>query len=319
MSENERTSEFILKSSPHAHSGLTTRKAMGAVIVALLPAIAASGIVFGYRALALIVICGAACVMTEGLFQSLTGRRVLVQDGSALLSGVLLALLLPANLPFYQAVVGSFFAMIFGKHLFGGLGRNIWNPALLGRALLMAAYPVTMTSYPTLPDAITQATPLAAMKFNQEMTPVFRLLLGNVSGSLGETSAAALIIGGVFLLWLRYADWRIPTGMLGSVVVITGANWIIRQGEVASPLFHLLSGGLLIGALFMATDPVTTPVTRLGRWIFGIGAGVLVALIRLKGGYPEGVMFAILLMNSVRPLLDRWTVPKTFGEIKVAK
>ncbi|HNT34608.1 MAG TPA: RnfABCDGE type electron transport complex subunit D [bacterium] len=298
---------------------MTTRKAMLAVLLALLPAIVASGIVFGYRALALIVVCGAVCVITEAAFQYFTGRKVCIQDGSALLSGVLLALILPANLPFYQAVVGSAFAMLFGKHLFGGLGRNIWNPALLGRAFLMAAYPVSMTNYPRLPDAVTQATPLAAMKFNQEPTSLLSLFFGNVSGSLGETSAVALIIGGVLLIWLRYADWRIPTGMLGAVIAITGANWVIRQGQVASPLFHLLSGGLLIGAFFMATDPVTTPVTKLGRWIFGLGVGFLVALIRLKGGYPEGVMFAILLMNSVRPLLDRLTVPKTFGQKRVAK
>jgi len=317
MSEQERVSEFILKSSPHAHSGLTTQKAMRGVLIGLAPAIVAAVFVFGVRALALILVCGAVCLGSEFACQKLAKGPITITDYSALLTGVLLALILPSNLPFYQAVAGAIFAILVGKMIFGGLGRNIWNPALLGRAFLMAAYPVDMTTYPALTaDATTSATPLSAMKFSQIGTSISDLFFGNVSGSLGETSALALIIGGVFLLWFKYADWRIPTGMIGTVVAITGGAWMFSQGQFPSPLFHLLSGGLLIGAFFMATDPVTSPVTKRGRWIFGFGAGVFAALIRLKGGYPEGVMFGILLMNSVRPLLDRWTVPKTFGQIK---
>ena len=320
MSETDEVKkQFILESSPHSHSSLTTQKAMFGVVIGLVPAMVASVIFFGARAAVLLGVCSVSCVASEALVQRLRKRKMAVMDGSALLTGILLALVLPPALPVYAAIIGSVFAIVIGKQLFGGLGCNIFNPALLGRAFLTGAYPVLLTTWssPNFADATTSATPLAAMKFSQEGTPLLNLLLGNVSGSLGETSAVALIIGGAFILVFGYADWRIPTGMLGTVFCLGGLAWILGGGKYPSPAFHLLSGGLLIGALFMATDPVTSPVTKAGRWIFGVAAGVLVLLIRLWGGYPEGVMFSVLIMNSVRPLLDRWTIPRTFGQVKL--
>lgn len=315
MRERKYQTEFLLRGSPHVHSPLTTRKAMFGVIFALVPAMVASLIFFKLDAVRLYLTCCVFCVASEALVQRFRGRKIAVFDGSALLTGILLAMILPPKLPIYAAAMGSIFAIVLGKQMFGGLGYNIWNPALLGRAFLTAAYPVAMTTW-TQPftDATTQATPLAAMKYNQVGTPLMDLLTGNISGSLGETSALALILGGLFVVLAGYADWRIATGMLATVFCVTGLRFLAGAEGAASPVFHLLSGGMLIGAFFMATDPVTSPMTKAGRWIFGIGSGALVVLIRVFGGYPEGVMYAILLMNSVRPLLDRWTVPKTFGQ-----
>jgi electron transport complex protein RnfD len=258
-------------------------------------------------------------------------------------TGLLLALVLPprlfptqvaggsagaAELTWLGVVtIGAVFGIAIGKQVFGGLGSNIFNPALIGRAFLMAAFPTFLTTW-TMPvtldavsaatssaaDAVTGATPLAAWKFAQHMTPLAKLFLGNIPGSLGETSALALLLGGLFLLVKRYADWRTPVGMLGTVAALTGGLWLYDPKHYASPAFHLLAGGLLLGAFFMATDPVTTPVTKVGRWVFGIGAGALTVLIRLKGGLPEGVMYSILLMNSVTPLVNRFTRPRQFGE-----
>ncbi|TET45252.1 RnfABCDGE type electron transport complex subunit D, partial [Candidatus Aerophobetes bacterium] len=217
-------------------------------------------------------------------------------------------------LPWWAAVLGSVFAMAIGKQIFGGLGHNIFNPALIGRAFLMTTFPVLMTTWanPITLDTISGASPLGMLKFEHQTVSLYHLFTGNVSGSLGEASALAIIIGGIYLLGRRYADWRIPLSYLATVAGLSGIFWLINPGY-GSPSFHLLAGGLMLGAIFMATDPVTTPITRQGRWLFGVGAGVLVVVIRLWGGYPEGVMFSILLMNALTPLVNRHTIPVQLG------
>jgi len=328
--------ELTFAASPHIRSQRTVAGTMRGVVIALLPAIIAGVYFFRLYAVLLIGACVAASCATEALFQRLRGKPVTLNDWSAVVTGVLLALVLPPRLfPEHVAggsalaaeltwlavaALGAVFAIAIGKQLFGGLGSNIFNPALIGRAFLMAAFPTFLTKSWPQPvslkalDAVTEATPLGAWKFSAQATPLSKLFLGNISGSLGETCALALIVGAIFLLLMRYADWRIPLAMLATVVALTGAAWLLDSEQCAPPQFHLLAGGLLLGAFFMATDPVTTPGTTGGRGVFGIGAGALVVLIRLKGGLPEGVMYSILLMNSVTPLINRYTRPKQFGE-----
>lgn len=307
--------KFVLSSSPHLHVGVTTSQVMRGVVFGLLPVIFAGIYFFRFRAFLLLVTCVGVSVLAELVTQKLRGQQVSLGDYSALLSGLLLALVLPPNLPLYAAGLGALFSVVVGKHLFGGLGKNIFNPALLGRAFLAATYPVLMTTWssPVGFEAVTSATPLAAAKFNNVLTPPLRLFLGSVSGSLGETSALAILVGGIFIIARRYADWRIPCAIIGTIAGLSGIVWSINPIQFAPPHFHLLSGGLLIGALFMATDPVTSPVTRKGRWIFGTGIGVLTVVIRTWGGYPEGVMYSILLMNAATPLIDKFTAPVQFG------
>ncbi len=309
------TSEFRISYSPHIHKGIKTAKIMRGVAIALLPAIAASIYYFRLQAVYLLVTSIGVGLIAEAVMQKIRGRDIDLTDNSALVTGILVALVLPPGLPLYAVALGSAFAIIIGKQLFGGLGKNVFNPALIGRAFLVAAYPVLMTSWdkPVNVDAITSATPLAAARFDGVMTPLSRLFMGSIAGSLGETSALALIIGGIYLLAKGYIDWRIPLGTIGSLLVLSSILWGINPGQFTPPIFNLLAGGFLIGAFYMATDPVTSPVTKTGRWIFGIGIGVLTMVIRSWGGYPEGVMFAILLMNAFTPLIDRFTVPEPFG------
>ena len=229
-------------------------------------------------------------------------------DGSAVITGLLLALCLPPRLPLWIAAIGAVFAIAFAKCAFGGLGYNIFNPALSGRAFLAISWPVEMTTWakPLTYDAVTTATPLGLLKMQQITTYHINLALGNVGGSIGETSAIAILIGGIFLIVKRYIDWRTPLSYIGTVGIL-----MVLLGR--DPIFHMLAGGLFLGAFFMATDYVTTPITREGRIIFSIGAGVIVVVIRLIGGYPEGVMFSILLMNAFTPLIDRHVKPRVFG------
>ncbi len=237
-----------------------------------------------------------------------------MNEPSALLTGILLALTLPPSFPLWAAVLGTIFAIIIGKQIFGGLGYNIFNPALIGRAFLVATFPVLMTSWvnPFTIDAVTTATPLGLLRFQSQSTPLLPLFLGNVSGSLGETSALALLIGGAFLLIKKHIDWRTPLAYLLTVALMSGIFYLINP-LYGSPLLHLLAGGLMIGVFFMATDPVTTPLAKQGRWLFGLGAGAIVVIIRNWGGYAEGVMFSILLMNAFTPLLDRYIKPRVLG------
>ncbi|MDH3333530.1 MAG: RnfABCDGE type electron transport complex subunit D, partial [Gammaproteobacteria bacterium] len=252
-----------------------------------------------------------------------------------ILTGLLLGLTLPPGLPLWMAFLGGFVGIALGKVIWGGLGHNLFNPALLGRAFLLATFPIAMTTwvpavvdggflqiYPgnlALPfmqaqiDAMSSATPLGMLKFEGEVTPLADLMLGNVSGSLGETSGLLLALGGVYLWLRRDLDWRIPVSILLTVVIFSAVLGLFDAERFPTPLFSVFSGGLLLGAIYMATDPVTSPVTPKGTWIFGIGTGVLVMLIRVFGGLPEGVMYAILLMNAATPLIDRYTQPRVFG------
>jgi electron transport complex protein RnfD len=213
------------------------------------------------------------------------------------------------------AALGSVVAIGLGKQIFGGLGFNIFNPALLARAFLMAAFPALLTkwTHPITLNAVTGATPLGLMKFDKVVTPYMDMFLGNIPGSLGETSALAILIGAVYLFARGYADWRIPVGFLATALLLGGAFYLSDSTAYPAPLFHMFGGGMMIGALFMATDPVTTPVTKRGRWIFGIGCGLFVIIIRTWSGLPEGVMYSILLMNCLTPLLNRYTRPRRFG------
>jgi electron transport complex protein RnfD len=315
---------FITQSSPHFRDRDSVPKIMYAVVISLAPAVFASLYFFRLRALLLLLCCVAACLATEAIFLSLRKKPLqALLDGSAIITGVLLAMTLPPSLPLDMAIIGAVIAIAIGKQVFGGLGYNIFNPALVGRAFLQTAFPVAMTTWiPPLTKAIntaTYATPLGDLKFQDAvaqgtLVPLKDLFFGNTGGCLGETSALALIIGGLFLLFRRVIDWRIPLGIILSLSVFTGIFWLANPGKYASPLYHLLAGGLLLGALFMATDMVTSPITPLGTWIFALGIGIVIGLIRLFGGFPEGVMYSILFMNTFVPLLNRYTRPRILGE-----
>jgi len=314
---------LILNSSPHLHTTKSVKSIMWSVIAALLPATAMSIYYFGLPAVWMIITCVIAAVLTEIVMNFMKGEKITIIDGSAIITGLLLALTFPPSFRLTSAALGAIVAMSLGKHIFGGLGYNIFNPALLGRAFLQASFPVAMTTWsnPVTDkfanvDAVSTATPLGAFKFEKIFTEYSDMLFGNIGGSLGETSAIAILIGGIFLLILKNADWRIPVSVLSTVLVFGGLFWLMNPEQYPDPIFHLLSGGLLFGAFFMATDMVTSPITTKGSWIFGIGIGILIVIIRLFGGLPEGVMFSILLMNGVTPLINRYTRPRIFGEIK---
>ncbi|GLI19400.1 electron transport complex subunit D [Tepidanaerobacter syntrophicus] len=300
---------LIVTSSPHIHSGESTSKIMLTVAAALLLPTIGSIYFFGPRALALVIVSSVAAVITEAIFQKLRNRPITIKDGSALVTGMLLALNLPPGLPYWMAAVGAVVAISLGKQIYGGIGANPFNPALIGRVFLMVSFTGPMTTWINPVDGTTGATPLSLMKMQGVSTDYMKLFLGNVGGSLGETSALLIIIGGLFLIFKGYADWRIPASYLGTVAILS-----LILGR--DPIFHLLAGGLMLGAFFMATDMVTTPITKKGKIIFGIGAGFFTVLIRFFGGYPEGVSFSILLMNAFTPIINRFTVPRIYGEVK---
>ena len=307
---------YYISPGPHVFTKESTPRMMKDVIVALMPAVFASIYFFRAKAAVLFLVCVASCVGFEAAIQILTKRKIRISDCSAIVTGVLFAMNMPPSLPLWVAVLGCFVAIGLAKELFGGLGSNIFNPVLLGRAFLAAAFPTFMTRWnvPFTLDAVTGATPLGVVKFGHNLNIDYRaLFMGNVSGSVGETSALALIIGGIYLLIRKTIDWRIPAAYVGTVFIIGSVtNWIAPD-TYANGLFQVLAGGLLIGAIFMATDPVTSPVTKMGRWIFGAGCGLITMIIRLWGGLPEGVMYSILLMNAVTPLLNRATRPRRYG------
>lgn len=330
MADQEENIQLEVASSPHLRDEDNIERIMYHVLVALLPAIAASIYFFGWNAVRLYVLSVAAAEASE--LVCLWAREKPLDaaiDGSALVTGMLLAMIIPPTAPWYCPVVGSAFGVFIVKHTFGGLGCNIWNPALSGRIFLQFAWPLSITKsewlIPNLlyttsaADATTRASALfkeAAGKAAVEGFSYMDLLLGNgVPGSVGETCKLALIIGGIYLVVRRCIDWRVPVFYIGTVYVLAtilpapeGAPAWMNDG-----LYHVLSGGLMIGAIFMATDMVTTPVTRTGRIVFGVGCGLLVAVIRFYGGYPEGVAYSIVLMNTATPLIDRWLRPTTFG------
>lgn len=289
------------------------------VLIALLPCVISSIIFFGFYQIVIISTSVIFSLSTEFLIKKFRKQEISITDGSAALTGLLLALILPPNYPLVNTALGAVFAIAIGKEVFGGLGCNIFNPALIGRAFLQASFPVeTITWVKTnlALDLVTSATPLAQFKFDRIVTDLSNLLYGNVSGSLGETSAIAILIGGLFLLFTRVANWQIPVSMTIGIILFEGVLWIDDPSRFASPTFHLLSGGFMFGAFFMATDWVTSPITKTDMWIFGLSISFLIILIRNFGGLPEGVMYAILLINAVTPLINRYTVPKIFGDTK---
>jgi len=317
--------------APFTHSPRSTPAIMRDVILALVPVVGAALWTFGLSALLVIAAAMAGAAGAEALLgkQGVTGLR----DGSALLTGLLLALTLPPGIPLWMALLGGAVGIGLGKLVWGGLGHNLFNPALVGRAFLQAAFPTVLTTWSppvagdllhlpgstlALPmqqagvDVVTTATPLALAKFQGQFTDTVPLLVGNVAGSLGETSAALILLGGLYLAWRRAFDWRIPVAMLLSVGVLSGLAHLVWP-TLPPPQLMLFAGGLQLGAVYMATDPVTSPTTPRGAWIFGAGAGLLVVLIRNWGGLPEGVMYAILLMNAAAPLIERATQPRVFG------
>jgi len=308
---------LVVTSSPHVHSPDSIPNAMRDVLIALAPALIAALYFFRLPALLVMAACAVSAYLAEIACLKVM-KKESTGEGSAVVTGLLLACCLPPGLPIWMAALGSTFAIVIAKQLFGGLGHNIFNPALIGRAFLLASFPVAMTTWSAPLDGLTTASPLGIMKeaTGQALPSLGRLFLGSVSGSIGETSALALLLGGLYLLYRRHIDWRIPGTFLGTVFILTSLIGAYRGLGIWYPFFHLCAGGLMLGAFFMATDWVTTPVTKRGRILFGTGCGVLVVLIRLKGGYPEGVAYSILLMNVVTPLLDRYTKAPVFGRVK---
>lgn len=305
--------------SPHIHTNTTMQRIMLDVVIALLPAVAASGIIFGVRALVLIAVSVAACVISEAVVQKIRKQPVTTTDFTAVITGILLAFNLPATFPFWKAALAGVFAIVVAKQLFGGLGHNFINPALAGRAFLMASWPGDLSQLPFpfghMPadagaDVISAATPLSGGNV-PSLTDMF---LGNMPGMLGEVSTLALLIGAGYLVWRGVISLRIPLGMILSFVVFTSIFGLI-QGDFDATILpqQVLSGGLILGAFFMATDYTTSPMSRNGQYVFAIGAGLLTALIRHFGAMPEGVSYSILLMNVATPLIDKYMVNKPFG------
>ncbi len=332
--------KLLLQSAPLLRQGMTTPSAMRDVWIALLPATMAALWYFGLSALLVLLASIAGAVLTEWLFTDKAQRSITLRDNTAALTGLLLGLTLPPGLPLWMAFLGGVVSIGIGKLIWGGLGTNMFNPALVGRAFLLATFPTAMTTWAvqqgpaeffaihasnlaapfmqatlTNPDtdAISAATPLNLMKFQSEGTALTDLFIGNTSGSIGETSALLLLLGGIYLFLRRDLDWRIPVSILLTSAAFSGILFMVDGDKYPAPLFTLFSGGMLLGAIYMATDPVTSPITPRGAWLFGIGVGLLVVLIRVFGGFPEGMMFALLLRNAATPLIDRYTQPRVFG------
>ena len=310
--------------SPHVHSDDTVQKIMWSVVVALIPAFVVSVFYFGLPVIILTAVSVGCCVLFEYLIQRFMLKQTpTVSDGSAVVTGLLLAFNVPANLPIWMMVVGAIVAIGIAKMPFGGLGHTPFIPALVARVFLLIAFPVAMTTWPVPTpiwsfgaDVVTGPTPLGILKegANVEMPTYMNMLIGQMGGSFGEVSAIALLIGAIFLLWKRIIPWHIPVTFILTVFVVSGIFWLVDPSQYANPFFHLLTGGLILGACFMATDMVTSPTSPTGMLIFGCGCGLLTIIIRLFGAYPEGVSFSILLMNALVPLINRWFVPKTFAK-----
>ena len=299
--------QLTLSVSPHIHSGRTTRRIMLDVLIALLPAAVAGVVIFGLTSLIVVASCVVGCVGFEALFYVIRKKPIPVGDLSAAVTGLLLALNLPANTPWWQCLIGALFAMVVVKGLFGGLGANPVNPAITARVFMLVAFAkLAKPAFPTIVDTVSSATPLAS----ETPTSLTDLLLGLHGGAIGETCAVALLLGGIYLLCRRVITWHIPVAFIGTVFV---ASFFMEGMDLTAALAAILSGGLLIGAIFMATDYVTSPATPWGKIIFGLGAGLITFLIRYFGVYPEGVSFAILFMNIITPYISSWTKRKVFG------
>ena len=320
---------LVVTASPHLKARETTPHIMWTVVGSLVPIVVSAAWFFGVSALLVIAAATVGALLTERAF----GASRSLLDGSAMITGLLLGLTLPAGLPLWMAFLGGAMGIGFGKLIFGGLGQNVFNPALFGRAFLQASFPVAITTWPPVggsfwtlrgdlfavpfmspraADAITAATPLGALKFEGTKTPLVDLVTGSTGGSAGETAALVILLCGAYLAWRGYLNWRIPVAVLASVAALAGILHLISP-RYPDPAFMLFSGGLMLGAVFMATDMVTSPVTNMGRWIFGAGIGVTTVVIRIWGGLPEGVMYAILLMNAFTPFINKATQPRVFG------
>ncbi|MGI6407082.1 MAG: RnfABCDGE type electron transport complex subunit D [Syntrophaceticus sp.] len=320
---------MIVSSSPHMFADVSVSKIMWTVVIALMPAVIFAVYYFGMPALQTLAVGSLSAVAFEAITQKILKKKITVSDGSAFLCGLLLAMCLPPAVPFFVPIVGSFIAIVVAKHSMGGLGYNIFNPAHIGRAALMVSWPVLMTTWTEMKtpiDTITSATPLNILKlqgyealietFGSQAELYKSLFFGLRNGCIGETSVILLVIGGLYLIYKGYIDWVVPGAMIGTVGILT---WIFGTNGflTGDPLFHMMAGGLILGAFFMATDMVTTPVTKKGKIIFAVGAGAITVLIRLVGGYPEGVCYSILLMNCVTPLIDRFVQPMQYGRSEI--
>lgn len=311
---------FVVSGTPHVRSKESIQSIMRDVIIALVPATAAGIYYFGLKALILIVAAIISAVFFEWLYEKITKKPVTINDLSAVVTGLLLAMNLPASAPVWVAIVGSAFAIIFAKQLFGGLGQNFINPALAGRAFLLASYPTEMTTW-VVPnglaaDAATYATPLAQLKNGALDASLKQLVIGQVGGTIGETCAIALIIGGIYLLYKHVISWKIPVIYIATVFILFA---VIGRHGMRMPLQEIFAGGVMLGGIFMATDYASSPVTPKGQVIFAVGAGLLTYLIRTFGGYPEGVSYSILIMNCCVPLIERFTEPTIFGALPKTK
>jgi electron transport complex protein RnfD len=322
--------------SPHVHSGLSVEKLMYGVVIALIPALLVSVFFYGMGAIAVTLIAVSSCILFEFLIQKfILQQPSRISDGSAIVTGILLAFNLPSNLPWWIILIGALVSIGIGKMTFGGLGNNPFNPALVGRVFLLISFPVQMTTYPvpggittpyiSVADGFTGPTPLGLLKegikagkpvseLMDDLPSYLDMFIGKLGGSMGEIAGAALILGLIYMLVKKIITWHIPVSVLGTVVLFSGILHLVDPELYIDPLFHLLTGGILLGAIFMATDYVTSPMTRKGMIIFGIGIGVLTIVIRVFGAYPEGVSFAILIMNAFVPLINRYIKPKRFGE-----
>jgi electron transport complex protein RnfD len=325
MDNTNLADKIIVSTSPHLKSAGDTSKIMTLVSLSLLPTVVASVMIFGLRALIVIAVSVVTCLITEWLTNLVFKKENTLSDGSAVVTGILLAFTLPVTTPAWMVVIGGIIAIFLVKQLFGGLGFNIFNPALAARAVLLASWPVAMTTWikPASNwisfDAVTTASPLGAVKealrAGTSVADTYSyadLFFGTVPGSLGETCKLTLLIGGALLLLTRIIDWRIPVAYIGSVALL---SWVFGR----DPMHEVLAGGLILGAFFMATDMVTSPTTRTGKLVFGLGCGLVTALIRSYGGFPEGVCYSILIMNCVNPLIDKYIQPRVFGTTKALK
>lgn len=318
--------KLTVATSPHIRSEETIPKIMWTVILTLLPATLVGIYLFGLPALEVVIISMLISVCVEGLCQKIMGRTLTFFDGSAALTGLLLALNLPPSSPWWMVIVGALISIIVGKQVYGGLGHNPFNPVLVGRVVLLVSWPVQMTTWHTPAplfsglDAITKATPLGILKTEGAAAlsgfHLPDLFVGNIGGCIGEVSVIALLLGAIYLLINKIISLHCPLSFIGTVFIFTGFFWLHDQTAYANPFFHILSGGLFLGAFFMATDYVTTPITTKGQILFGIGCGLLTCIIRIWGNFPEGVSFAILFMNACTPLIDRYIKPTTFGKVK---
>ncbi len=326
---------ITVSGSPHLHGDQSVKKIMWGVVIAMLPAFFVSVWYFGIPALLTILVSVATCLVAEYLMtRYILHEKPTLNDGSAVITGMLLAFNVPSSLPWWQTVLGAIFAIGVAKIAFGGLGKNLFNPALVGRVFLLVSFPVNMTTWPVpipnhwvLVDAVSGPTVLGSLKESlakgdmiDEISiglPSYQaMFMGQIGGSLGEVSAVAILLGGIYLLYRKIITWHIPVSFLLTVFVFTGIMYLVDPGHYIDPVFHLLAGGLMLGAFFMATDMVTSPMTYKGMLVFGFGCGVLTVLIRLWGVYPEGVSFAILIMNAVVPLINKGFKPKKFGEVR---